>query len=92
MTQPVRRYTIEIKPSALHSLSKLPPKHRAQVQSVIDALAADPRPHGVKKLEGEKTLHRIHSGVYRVLYDIHDATISIVVIRIGHRKDVYRNL
>ena len=85
-------YRIEIKPSALKALAKIPAKHRAQIEAVIDGLALQPRPPGVKKLVGEMTLHRVYSGTYRVLYDIFDDTISICVVRIGHRKDVYRNL
>jgi len=87
-----RPYRIEIKRSALKVLAKLPAKHRLQVQQAIDGLAGNPRPPGVKKLEGERTLHRIYCGVYRVIYDIFDDTISICVVRVGHRKDVYRNL
>jgi mRNA interferase RelE/StbE len=86
------QYRIEIKPSALKALAKIPAKHPAQIEAVIDALAFQPRPPGVKKLVGEMTLHRVYSGTYRVLYDIFDDTISICVVRIGHRKDVYRNL
>ena len=85
-------YRIEIKSSALKALAKLPSKHRNQVQQAIDGLATNPRPPGVKKRVGEPTLHRIYCGVYRVVYYIFDDTISVCVIRIGHRKDVYRNL
>ena len=85
-------YHIEIKSSALKALGKIPVKQRYQIQEAIDALAFNPRPPGVKKMAGEKTLHRVHSGVYRVVYDIYDDTISVCVVRIGHRKDVYRNL
>ena len=85
-------FRIEIKASALKALSKLPTKHRNQVQQAIESLATNPRPPGVKKMVGEKTLHRIYCGVYRVVYDIFDDTISICVVRVGHRKDVYRNL
>ncbi len=65
-----KKYDIEIKKSALKAMQKLPTKHRAQVQASIDVLAANPRPLGVKKMVGEKTLYRIYSGVYRVVYDI----------------------
>jgi len=94
MTHPAPhpRFKVEIKPSALKSLSKLPAKHRMQIREAIDGLAVNPRPPGLKKMVGEITLHRIYSGVYRIVYDIFDATVSVHVVRIGHRKDVYRNL
>jgi mRNA interferase RelE/StbE len=85
-------YRVEIKSTALKALSKIPAKHRAQIEAAIDGLALQPRPPGVKKLAGEQTLHRIYSGVYRIIYDIFDDRICVCVVRIGHRKDVYRNL
>jgi mRNA interferase RelE/StbE len=85
-------YHVEIKGSALKALATLPAKHRRQIESVIDGLALNPRPIGVKKMAGEKTLHRVHSGTYRIVYDIFDDIVSVCVVRIGHRKDVYRNL
>jgi mRNA interferase RelE/StbE len=85
-------YHIEIKASALKALSKIPAKHRAQIEGVIEGLALHPRPPGVKKMVGEETLYRVYSGNYRVVYDIFDDRICVCIVRIGHRKDVYRNL
>lgn len=56
----------------------------------MDALAGDPRPKGVKKLFGLDDLYRIRVGEYRVVYQIQDNRLIVLVVRIGHRKDVYR--
>ncbi len=54
------------------------------------ALAENPRPPGCKKLKDTERNWRIHAGVYRILYDIDDSSATVTVLRIGHRKDVYR--
>mgnify|MGYP001580816136 FL=1 len=56
----------------------------------MDALAATPRPKGVKKLTGTDDLYRIRVGDYRIVYQIHDDRLIVLVVRIGHRRDVYR--
>ena len=56
----------------------------------MDGLAKEPRPKGVKKLSGADDLYRIRVGDYRVVYQIRDDRLIVLVVRIGHRKDVYR--
>ena len=56
----------------------------------MDALAANPRPRGVKKLTGLDDLYRIRVADYRIVYQIQDDRLIVLVVRIGHRKDVYR--
>jgi len=58
----------------------------------IDALADNPRPSGAEKLKGAKDLWRIRSGNYRIIYTIQDEALLVLVIRIGHRREVYRYL
>ena len=82
-------YKVLIKPSAAKELENLPAKARQKIARKIQALAEDPRPQGSEKLSGED-LYRIRQGDYRILYGIQDRALSIVVIRIGHRRDVYR--
>lgn len=82
-------YKLLIKPSAAKELENLPAKTRQKIVRKIQALAGDPRPHGSEKLSGED-LYRIRQGDYRILYAIEAKALSIVVIRIGHRRDVYR--
>jgi mRNA interferase RelE/StbE len=85
----VASYKLLIKPSAAKELETLPAKPRRMIARKIQSLAGDPRPRGSEKLSGED-LYRIRQGDYRVLYDIQDKPGVIVVIKIGHRREVYR--
>lgn len=82
-------YSVLIKPSAAKELERLPDKLRRQVAKRIQALAENPRPLGVEKLTGED-LYRIRQGDHRVVYSIADAVLTVLVIRLGNRRDVYR--
>jgi len=82
-------YTVEILRTAQAQLAKIAKQDRGRVIAAIRALADVPRPHGCKKLSG-RPAWRIRVGTYRVLYEIHDERLVVVVISIGHRKDVYR--
>ena len=68
----------------------VPERDRARLGRRIDALATDPRPSGVKKLGGAEDLYRLRSGDYRVIYLIEDRIITVTVVRVGHRRDIYR--
>ena len=83
-------YKIEFKPAALRSFSILPKPIQKQIAKKIDALANNPRPPGVKKLSGGESRFRIRSGDYRVVYEIRDNELLILVVRVGHRREVYR--
>jgi mRNA interferase RelE/StbE len=61
------------------------------LRQALRQLADNPRPHGCKKLEGS-VLYRIRIGDYRLIYDIEDHIIKVTVVKIGHRKEVYRGL
>jgi mRNA interferase RelE/StbE len=86
------RYRIELKSSAAAELAKIPKNRRQRIADRINALANEPHPPGSKKLEGEANAYRIRVGDYRILYQVQDDLLLILVIRIAHRKDVYRNL
>ena len=83
-------YTVELRPSARRELLKLARHDQLRLIRAMDALAANPRPKGVKKLTGPDDLYRIRVGDYRIVYQIHDDRLIVLVVRIGHRKDVYR--
>ncbi len=85
----MKRYRIEIAPRVAKDLTTLPRAIRLRVESAIDALSADPRPPGVKKLVGEDA-YRIRISDYRVIYEITDAALVVLVVRVRHRKEVYR--
>ena len=82
-------YSVLIKPSAAKELERLPEKLRRQLAKRIAALAESPRPAGVEKLSGAE-LYRIRQGDHRAVYSIADAVLTVLVIRIGNRRDVYR--
>ncbi len=82
-------YKIEIKRSAAKELEKIQGKTREQIVERIRSLAKDPRPPHAKKLSGEEK-YRIRQGDYRILFRIHDQIVTVVVVKIGHRRDVYR--
>ena len=82
-------YSVLIKPSAAKELERPPEKIRRQLAKRIRALTENPRPVGVEKLTGED-LYRIRQGEYRVVYSIADRGLTVLVMRIGNRRDVYR--
>jgi mRNA interferase RelE/StbE len=67
------------------------PRQR-RISAKIDSLKTNPRPSGVEKLSGEEDLYRVRVGDYRILYQIHDRILLVLILRIGHRQDVYRLL
>ena len=83
-------YSVELLPAALKQLEKLPAAAQRRILAALAALEEDPRPPGVVKLSGEDNLWRIRVGDYRIVYEIHDDRLLVLVVRIGHRKDVYR--
>jgi mRNA interferase RelE/StbE len=86
----VGKYKVLIKPSAVKELESIPrKKDRQRIVERISALADDPRPHGSQKLSG-KDRFRLRQGSYRIIYTIEDDALVVYVVKIGHRKDVYR--
>ena len=84
------RYTVRLTRRAAKELAKLPRRVQERIATAVDGLQADPRPAGVTKLSGEENLYRIRVGDYRVIYDIQEAVLIVLVVRVGHRRDVYR--
>ena len=83
-------YNIEFAASALREFKALERATQRRIATRIDALANNPFPAGVKKLQGETDLYRIRIGDYRVLYRVDGKRVIIVILKIGHRRDVYR--
>ncbi len=71
-------------------LDKLPKKDLAKIVQLIRTLEIQPRPVGCRKLTGEENTYRVRQGNYRLIYEIRDNVLMILVLKIGHRKDVYR--
>jgi mRNA interferase RelE/StbE len=85
-------YSIEFKPRVSKFIETLPIKIQRQLFSHIESLALNPRPPGCKLLHADEKIYRIRSGNYRIIYQIQDKILLVVIVKIGDRKDVYRNL
>jgi mRNA interferase RelE/StbE len=85
-------FRIDFTKDAAEQLEALPKKIARQVLRRIEALAADPRPVQATRLTEHDHLYRIRSGDYRVLYQIHEGTLLVLVVKIAHRRDVYRRI
>ena len=83
-------YNVVLKKSAENDLSKINPVYYNSVASRLVSLEINPRPFGCIKLAGYKNLYRIRVGVYRVIYSIKDDILTVEVIKIDHRRNVYR--
>ncbi len=83
-------YRIEIARPAEKTLLRLPKKSVSAIVDAIQNLADNPYPLGCRKLRGEDNAFRIRVGVYRIIYEVFAREILIKVLKIGHRKDVYR--
>ena len=82
-------FKLEFASSVRKDLKKIHKKEVLRILAAIEDLTKDPRPNGSKKLTNEE-LFRIRIGNYRVLYEIHDYQLIVHVVKIGHRKDIYR--
>ncbi|MGC1207564.1 MAG: type II toxin-antitoxin system RelE/ParE family toxin [Ornithinimicrobium sp.] len=82
------KYRIELRPAAARSLRKLDPQARRRIQGAIALLAYDPRPPGARALQGRTGL-RVRVGDYRIIYTVENDVLLVVVVRLGHRRDIY---
>ena len=82
-------YRIDYSPAAAKQLRKFDREIYVRIRPVIDALADNPRPSGCTMLTVEKR-YRIRGGDFRIVYEIHDSKLLVLVVRIGHRSNVYR--
>ena len=85
-------YAIELKPQAAKFIAAQPKEIQRQLITHIEALAANPRPAGSRMLYTQEKLYRIRSGSYRIIYQIQDKILLVVIVKIGDRKDIYRHL
>ena len=88
----MNRYQIKITRDALRALAKLDKPVRRRVQAAIEALSEQPRPHGVIALHGLPGAYRIRVGDYRVIYTIDAGRLVVLVVDLGHRREIYRDL
>jgi mRNA interferase RelE/StbE len=83
------RYKLVFKKSVAKDLRDISKKDVARILKCFDALSEDPRAPGCEKLSGQER-YRVRRGVYRIVYEIKDDLLMVVVVKIGHRRDVYR--
>ena len=83
-------YRVEVVPAAARALRKLDPAGRRRVQAAVELLAEQPRPSGAKKLVGGDGEWRVRTGDYRIVYEIHDGVLLVLVVAVGNRRDIYR--
>jgi len=83
-------YQVEVDTKAAREIRALPRQEQARIIGRIEGLARNPRPAGCVKLSGESGLWRVRSGTYRIIYQIADARLLVTVVKVGHRRDVYR--
>lgn len=86
----MKRFTVRFSPSATKELEALPAEIQERVERAVVPLADNPRPLGSRKLKGADNQYRIRVGRYRVIYEIHEKEVVVLIVRISHRKDAYR--
>jgi len=85
-------YQIDIVPRAQSQIKQLPDKIRNQVVKRIDGLEQNPRPRSARKLKGTRDFYRLRVRDYRIIYTIRDEQLLVIVIFVGHRREVYKKL
>jgi mRNA interferase RelE/StbE len=89
----VESYSLRIKASAAKEIERIEPlKVRRQIITRIQNLATEPRPARCEKLAGTGDRYRVRQGTYRIVYEVRDDELVVVLVKVGHRRDVYENL
>ncbi|WP_197149307.1 type II toxin-antitoxin system RelE/ParE family toxin [Synechococcus sp. CBW1108] len=88
--QPLRRYGVLLSRRAVRSLADLQRRDQQRMRAAIDLLAENPRPPNCVALQGETGVYRVRVGDYRIVYEVFDRVLVVQVVRIGHRREVYR--
>jgi len=86
------QYSVEFRPAVLKSLKRLPKKDLRRIKKRVDDLTENLPDPNTTKMKGANSFHKIRAGDYRIIYEIHDDRLVILVVKIGHRKDVYKRL
>ena len=86
------QYTIEFRPSVLKVLKHFPKKDLVRIKKNIEELGTNLPNSNSTKMKGNNPFHKIRSGDYRIIYEIHDDKVVILIVKVGHRKDVYKRL
>ena len=84
------RYRVEISPAAERQLKKFNRAYKQKILNKIAALGENPRPHGYKHLTDEDNMYRVRVGDYRIIYEIQNKVLLVIVLRVGDRKESYK--
>ena len=84
------KYKVELSSTAFKALKKIPKKDLQRILKIITQFETDPFPCGSIKLVGEEDAYRVRAGDYRIIYEVHNNVLVVLVLKIGHRKEVYR--
>ena len=84
------RYKIYFRKSVARDMRRIPPRDLRKILKTIESLSEDPRPAGAERLSGQER-YRVRQGNYRIVYEINDREVIVVVVKVGHRKNVYRS-
>jgi mRNA interferase RelE/StbE len=83
------KYRVVFRKSVARDLRPIPNRDLRKILATIESLSEEPRPSGIEKLSGQDR-YRIRQGNYRIIYEISDQEVVVVVVKVGHRKDVYQ--
>ena len=86
------QYSIEFRPAVLKSLKLFPKRDLVRIKKKIEELARELPDPITTKMKGSNAFHKIRSGDYRIIYEIHNDRLVVLVVKVGHRKDVYKKL
>ncbi len=86
------QYSIEFRPAALKSLKRFPKRDLVRIKKKIEELGSILPAPNTTKMKGDNSFHKVRSGDYRIIYEVHDDRLVILVVKVGHRKDVYKKL
>ena len=85
-------YSLEFRPSVLKSLSRFPKRDLVRLKKKMVELANNLPSTKITKMKGDNPFHKVRSGNYRIIYEIHENKLVFLVVKVGHRKDVYKSL
>ena len=86
------KYSVEFRPAVLKSMKRLPKKDLRRIKKKIDHLAENLPDPNATKMVGNNSFHKVRSGDYRIIYEIHEGLLVILIVKVGHRKDIYKRL
>lgn len=83
-------YEVRLSRRAVRSLASIERREQLRIRAALDLLSNNPRPPNCVAMQGENSVYRVRVGDYRIVYEVLDGVLLILVVRIGHRRDVYR--